>query len=514
MSSPRYRRLAGKPRGETKMSDYEIVDPDPAALIESLRAFGYTTATAIADLVDNSITARARNVWVTFYWDGPDSWIRIDDDGTGMTEEELLAAMRPGSRSPKEPRDPKDLGRFGLGLKSASFSQCRLLTVRSRPAEGEFSVRAWDLDMVERSRQWRLQRTPRQSTEAVIAKVSQDANTSVMWEVMDRIVDESRTSERKAQELFLLLQEEVEAHLAMTFHRFMQSRSRSLKLWMNGARIEPWDPFLIGEDATQPLEVDPVWYQEKRILVQPYVLPHHSRISADTHRAASGPRGWNAHQGFYVYRNERLLLPGDWLGLGFQKEEHFKLARIQVDIPNSMDEAWNIDVKKAVARPPGALRPDLVRIAKATRERASAVYRHRGKRIARSVPGEFAMVWRQEATRDKVHYAINRDHPLVRQLLADAGALDKSLKAVLRLIEETVPTALITMNFNEGETRQAEAFEAKPQEVASILREVYRALLRDGLAPKDAVERLVKMEPFDRYPELVAALEETEGVAR
>src|SRR5688500_8727162 len=110
------------------MKSYDIVNPDPAALVESLRAFGYTTSTAIADLIDNSIAAGARNVWVNFYWDGPNSWIRIDDDGSGMNEVELIAAMRPGSKSARDERDPKDLGRFGLGLKSASFSQCRLLT--------------------------------------------------------------------------------------------------------------------------------------------------------------------------------------------------------------------------------------------------------------------------------------------------------------------------------------------------------------------------------------------------
>ena len=250
---------------------------------------------------------------------------------------------------------------------------------------------------------------------------------------------------------------------------------------MNDRRISPWDPFLVDEEATQPLDFDPIWYQGERINVQPYVLPHHSRIDAETHRQASGPRGWNAHQGFYVYRNERLLLPGDWLGLPFHKEEHYKLARIQVDIPNSMDEAWNIDVKKAVARPPGALRPDLVRIASATRSEAARIYRHRGKQGARAVPGAFAMVWQQASTREKVHYSINREHPLVKEIRAESGSLKRSIDALLRLIEETVPTALITMSFNDGETNQGTPFESAPKDVVAVLGAVYQALLRDGL---------------------------------
>ena len=394
------------------MPDYDIVDPNPAALVESLRAFGYSTSTAVADLIDNSITAKAKNVWITFFWDGPESWIRIDDDGTGMSEHELVAAMRPGSRSPREERDPHDLGRFGLGLKSASFSQCRLLTVRTQSA-GSRAARAWDLDEVVRTSEWRLQRNLPGHTARVLNTVPDVVSTSVLWERMDRVVDGRLPSDRRAQDQFLALQEGVEAHLAMTFHRFMARKAKPLRLWMNGNRIEPWDPFLVDEPATQKLPVDPVWYDGKRIPIQPYVLPHHSKISESTHRRASGPRGWNAHQGFYVYRNQRLLLPGDWLGLPFQKEEHYKLARIQVDLPNSMDESWHIDVKKAVARPPGALKPDLDRIARATREVAAGVYRFRGKQLARSADGPYAMVWQQRVTRDRVHYVINRQHPLV-----------------------------------------------------------------------------------------------------
>ena len=491
------------------MTDYDIVNPDPSALVESLRAFGYTTSTAIADLIDNSITASARNVWVTFYWDGPRSWIRIDDDGEGMSETMLVAAMRPGSRSPREVRARKDLGRFGLGLKSASFSQCRLLTVRSRVKDASFAARAWDLDAVEQSSEWRLQKHISDVTLEVLSQANVDTNTTVLWQQMDRVVDASPVGDRRAHELFLALEAEVELHLAMTFHRFMQARSRPLKLWINGRRIDPWDPFLLNEEATQALSVDPVWYEGTRIPVQPYVLPHHSRIDAPTHKRASGPRGWNAHQGFYVYRNNRLLLPGEWLGLPLQKEEHYKLARILVDLPNSMDEAWNIDVKKAVARPPGSLRPDLVRIAKATREVAAGVYRFRGKQISHAASGPYAMVWQQRITRDKVHYRINRDHPLVDRARADAGASSRSLEALLRLVEETVPTTLIAMNQNERETGQATAFETAPKDLIVVLSEVFSALTKSGLSRRQAIERLSVMEPFGRFPEAIAILAES-----
>jgi hypothetical protein len=418
-----------------------------------------------------------------------------------MTEQQLKAAMRPGSRSPREERDPRDLGRFGLGLKSASFSQCRLVTVRSRFESEAFSMRAWDLDVVERFGEWRLQMGANDDTLRTLEEVAPAVNTTVLWERLDRIVDASPVDDERAQGLFLALQGDIETHLAMTFHRFMDATSRPLRLWMNGRPIEAWDPFLKNEEFTQHLEVDPVWYRGQRIDVQPFVLPHHSKIDLKTHRLASGPKGWNAHQGFYVYRNKRLLLPGDWLGLPLQKEEHYKLARIQVDLPNSMDEAWNIDVKKAVARPPGALRPDLVRIAKATRETAAGVYRFRGKQIARGMPGQYAMVWQQHMTREKVHYKVNRDHPLVRQVRTEAGPLRKSIDALLRLVEETVPTTLIAMNQSESETKQASAFETAPADLVGVLREVYSALVKAGESPTGAIARLSAMEPFAGYPQ-------------
>ena len=138
------------------MSNYEISTPGAGALIESLRAVGYSLPTAIADIIDNSIAAKAKNIWLDFYWDGCDSRISILDDGVGMEEDVLSNAMRPGSQSPTDTRDPSDLGRFGLGLKTASFSQSRILSVVSKTSKGEKSRRCWDLNFVSKHNEWRL----------------------------------------------------------------------------------------------------------------------------------------------------------------------------------------------------------------------------------------------------------------------------------------------------------------------------------------------------------------------
>src|SRR6267154_4830291 len=130
--------------------DFDLAPPQAASLVESLRAFGYEVPTALADLVDNSITADARHIWIDFHWDGSDSIITVTDDGNGMTPEGLVAAMRPGSQNPRDDREPHDLGRFGLGLKTASFSQCRRVTVRTRARGSEPATRCWDLDHIAR----------------------------------------------------------------------------------------------------------------------------------------------------------------------------------------------------------------------------------------------------------------------------------------------------------------------------------------------------------------------------
>ncbi len=138
-------------------SNCEVVNPSAAALIEALRAFGYTVSTSIADLLDNSVAAGAKRIWIDFNWDGPNTHVTVLDDGYGMAEAVLRSAMKVGSKNPLEQRSPKDLGRFGLGLKTASFAQARSLTVASKIAERDsIAIRRWDLDFVEEVDEWVL----------------------------------------------------------------------------------------------------------------------------------------------------------------------------------------------------------------------------------------------------------------------------------------------------------------------------------------------------------------------
>lgn len=489
---------------------FDIVNPDPGALIESLRAFGYSLEASIADIVDNSIVAGARNIHIQFSWRGEQSTIAIMDDGCGMIEDELINAMRPGSRNPLESRDPADLGRFGLGLKTASFSQCRKLTVGSKACGHNIAIRSWDLDYVNQCGEWRLQRGDLDHADGLFSTLDGlESGTIVLWEQVDRLVRGAETDDQQRENLFYEHIDVVKKHLAMVFHRFMGGRD-SLKIDINGRVLEPWDPFLRNHPATQQLPEEPLHHAGRRIIVRPYVLPHRSKLDDQMFELAGGLGGWNVRQGFYIYRNNRLIVAGDWLGLGFRKEAHTKLARILVDIPNSMDDDWKIDVKKSVARPPASLREDFKRIARLTIERAIAVYRHRGRIVERQTAEDFIFPWNTNVCRNTYYYTVNRRHPLVAAVLENSGDQKKGVEAMLRLIEETVPVQTIILNSVDNPDRLYLPFENHPkEELRAVMREIWDSMRHSGISIGEAEKRLINMEPFCNYLEHVSVFLES-----
>lgn len=491
--------------------EFEETPPHAASLVESLRAFGYELPTAIADLVDNSVTAGAKHVWIDFLWDGESSAICITDDGRGMTEDALRAAMRPGSSNPLEIREPHDLGRFGLGLKTASFSQCRRLTVRTKTKKTPEVTRRWELDHIAKTNAWQLIKGAAADTERFLRRLGKlPQGTTIVWQDLDRLVKGQHTTSDRDQQLFLHRADAVRLHLGMVFHQMM-SGAKSVRLLINDQPIEPWDPFLATEPATQVLPATQLKIRGEIVEVFPFVLPHHSKLSKVKHEAAGGPHGWNAHQGFYVYRNRRLLVAGDWLGFGWAKEEHYKLARIRVEVPNSLDHDWQIDVTKSRAFPPVPLRADLRRIADRTRGEAKRVYSHRGARLTPKAEVERLLLWEPVAKHDKTFYRLNRQHPLLKRAIA-ASSNKPALAALLRLIEETIPLPHITIENSENPNALTGPFEhATEAQVREVMEEGFNSLVASGYGAQDAVNRLKTIWPFELFPALLQALAESKG---
>lgn len=478
-------------------------------MIEALRGLGYNTATALADIIDNSIAASAMTVSLRFVWKGCDSRIEIQDDGRGMSAVVIDKAMRLGEQSPLDERHVDDLGRFGLGLKTASFSQCRRLTVASMGSDGLQCLR-WDLDVLAASPDdgWYLLEGPAHGSESLLDTLEVvGCGTLVLWEVLDRIV-----AHGFSEQDFLDLIDHVERHLAMVFHRYLEGPKARLRLLINGKAVQPWDPFLSGHPAKPWHSPVASFSSAAGVAVQCHVLPHKDRLSAKEFELAQGPDGWTAQQGFYVYRNERLLVGGSWLGLGhgrsWTKDEAHRLARIRLDIPNSTDAEWKIDIRKSTARPPAALRGWLIRLAEDTRARARKAFAYRGQAPRALNGAPVAQAWRSEHFSGGMCYRIDTEHPVIRAVLDDAGSLLPQLKAMLRVIEETVPVQRIWLDTAENKETPRTGFAGEPAaEVVSVLGVMYRNMVvLKGMSPAMARERLLKCEPFHNYPELIAAL--------
>lgn len=441
---------------------FESSPPHAAAMIESMRSFGYTPETAIADLIDNSLFADASDVWLDFCWNNGEAYVTILDNGCGMNEEILRDAMRPGTDGPQTRRAKNDLGRFGMGLKSASLSQCRRLVVASKGSNGILGYRIWDLDYVAETADWRLLLDPRPVDEERIGGINTlPTGTAVLWDNLDRMVGTHTKDPKSDYDKFLRTVRRVDLYLGMVFHRFLSKSQagKNAKLSIHirtdsgeYQTVAAWDPFMTDHMATDRDKPQRIKYKDG-ITVQGFIIPHRSKLNdpLDIERA-TGPYGQNRHQGFYVYRNNRMVVYGSWLGLGkrnssgqWTKEDHYRLARLSIDIPNTMDGDWQIDIKKSEAVPPPPIREELQRIAADVRTRAHDIYRSRGdcsiskKKTIKNIRIQTGSPWKRSQREGKVGWTLDRAHPNLQKLLEydDLGASD--IEWAFRLIEENVP---------------------------------------------------------------------------
>lgn len=483
--------------------------PRADAMLESLRGLGYTAATALADIVDNSISAGASTVDIWLIWNGAASRVYVLDDGRGMSDLELEKAMRLGDKSPLDPRTADDLGRFGMGLKTSSFSQCRRLTVASRK-DGALSCLRWDLTkLAKQPLDWLMYEGPESGSEGFLAPLdAKPSGTLVLWEDLDRMVTEGYTADD-----FGDLIDGIEAHLAMVFHRLIDAPRPRFRLTLNGQAVRAWDPFMTDHPAkTWSSHIDKFGTAAGSIEIEGHVLPHKDRLTQDEFEDGAGPNGWIAQQGFYIYRNERLLVAGGWLGLGqgraWNREESHRLARIRLDIPNTADADWKIDIRKSTARPPVSVRSWLTRHAEDTRERARKVFAFRGMPMTGRGRTPVEQAWRVEHTTKGAKYRIDEKHPAVSAALDASGEHADVVKAMLRVIEETVPVQRIWLDTAENRDTPRTGFAGEPPEaVVQVLKTLFADMVeRKGISAANARKSLLSTEPFQNYPAFVVAL--------
>ncbi len=476
--------------------------PEAASMIETFRAIGYSLETAIADIIDNSISAQAKNIYISRIWRGGESVITIKDDGVGMNSEEIIQAMRPGAQNPLSNRPETDLGRFGLGLKTASFSQCRKLSVLSKRKDYSPAYWSWDLDYVAESHKWELLRwLPQEFTKELD---NQQSGTLVIWTDLDRILpQQTAETDENAKRKFSDSLDKVKNHIAMIFHRFIEEKS--IRIFWGENEIEAWNPFCINENKTQEQPTESIYGGVK---MKGYVLPHKNNFSTEqAHKKAEGINGYPAMQGFYVYRGKRLLLAGDWLGL-FRKEEHYKLVRIQIDLPNSLDSDWQIDIKKSKAYPPAVCKEQLESYAKSVRSLGTEVYRHRGKILKQRAGQTFQPLWLEKKKDSKWSFVVNREHLMIQNLkeLAKDNP-ERAFVTLLKFLEETIPTKTIYINEAQGEETQKTPFSDMDTDIIKqTLKLMFDNQIMQGKTPEQAKVYLKTIEPFNNYEDLIEEL--------
>lgn len=472
----------------------EELPPKASAMIEAMRDIGYSLESAVADIIDNSITARASTIDVRFGWRNEHPWIAIVDDGFGMSPEVLREAMRPGTRNPLETRSTDDLGRFGLGLKTASFSQCRRLTVLTRQA-GVESIARWDLDHVALTDRWTLLRPSEDEAQALpCVDMLGPSGTLVLWESIDRIEFDGR-DERGHQQLneHMAL---VTEHIARVFHRFIDGERSLAKVMIrvNLAEVRAFDPFNVRNPATQVLQEERVVTKTGDVLMQAYVLPHHSKVSSAEYQRLAGAEGYLRNQGFYVYRNRRLIIWGNWFRLAPQ-EELTKLARVRIDIPNTQDHLWAIDVRKSRARPPAAVRARMRQIVERIRSSAKRPYTHRGVAIQ---AGSAAAVWQRRVFNEQVRYELNPEHPIVASLRADLDAAGRMrLDGILRMAGDAFPAAVFFSDYATN-PRAVEPGTCDLPALVALAQLISAA--NPGIDESALAELLRTIEPFASWP--------------
>ena len=452
--------------------------PSAASLTASLRDLGYSLETAVADIVDNSISANATDIQIVCDIGSEVPAIVIADNGSGMTEEEVIAAMRPGSTSPKQERSESDLGRFGLGLKTASFSQCKRLTVVSRKEE-VISSAEWDLNLVEEINDWTLIVLDSEDIRPLPYRdLLKAKGTLIIWRDLDRLFQDEKGIKR--DELVYDKLKNVDRHLSLVFHRFLSGEIKGrdkLTISINGKNIDAFDPFCRKNSATQILAKEKVWIGDSQVELQPYILPHYSRLSASEEKLYKDRSDFVSNQGAYVYRNGRLMAWGDWFRIA-TKGESTKLARVQIDFPNSLDEKWGIDIKKSRTSAPPAVRERLRQILGKVTARSINIHRGRGQKLL----GEYSdPLWNRYADHALgIKYTINRDHPLISDLVARLPKADMTL---LNLIFESISSALpYEMIYSDYSTQPREVGTAEVDEdqLLSWLQFIKEGLFKDG----------------------------------
>lgn len=475
--------------------------PKAAALSESMRDLGYSLETAVADIIDNSISAGASNINILFDIHGANKKLGIIDDGNGMTDAELIESMRCGTKGPNSERGVYDLGRFGLGLKTASFSQCTKLTVITKKND-LISGAVWDLVLISLRDEWIIGSLDMDEIQSIpYVEFLGENGTLVLWENLDRLT-ESETDFIN-ESLFYNKINLVEKHLSLVFHRFLSGeahKQKKVNISINNHPISYFDPFCSSNNALQILQKEIIRINGEKIIIQPYILPHHSKLSNQERNFYNNRSDFLNNQGVYVYRNYRLMAWGDWFRL-IAKGEATKLARVKIDFPTTLDEYWTIDIKKSRAQPPFPVREQLKKIIGKITDQSIKVHKGRGKRLYQRIPKP---VWMRTAGHDGIEYTLNRDHPIAKAVSRCINDKDQArIKELFSAIETSIPIDLIYSDYSLAPQKFEKKEKIDEDSLMERLEILWQAMNENGASDENVFRDVVRfLKPFSDYQKI------------
>jgi hypothetical protein len=486
------------------MAVYKPNIPQAEFLMGAMRSMGYSFEAAIADIIDNSISANARNIQINFPANPANCIVSILDDGIGMDKKSLFLAMKYGSNSCEEQRSENDLGRFGLGMKAASLSQCKNLTVVSKQ-DKIISAYQWNYDVILEKKEWLVAELNKSEISQLCGieelKLS-NSGTLVIWENFD-------TLEKSSGDVFTSLREykiKIIDYLALIFHRYLNGENdKKLNIKVNSLKLKGLEPFLERHKKTNvrqefKLAIKDTQGIERFVSVQPYVLPYQKDLSKDDLEILGGIANLRTKQGFYIYRNRRLIIWGTWFGL--PRNELTKNARIRVDIPNTLDDIWNIDIKKQNASIPKSIKNSLTSAVREAMEFSIKIQNHRG-RIAK-IADDLDYIWNRVEGREKRYiYTINRESRIFELLRehVDDEAMSR-FEMVLEEIERSIPYQQIYIDISQDIVDEDDDIERlKDIENKGILW-VKQVVEIGVLNDLQAIDHLFKSEPFCKHLEM------------
>jgi hypothetical protein len=409
--------------------------------------------------------------------------------------------MTYGSKNPNQKRSVCDLGRYGLGLKVASLSQCAQLTVISKK-DNVINAYEWNIDEIRKTNNnssgWSVLVIDPLSIKGMqIEKIlNSEHGTLVIWRTFDVLI---KGSDSISASLRARLQN-TRDHLSLVFHRFIKhygpmSDARDVTIKINEVVLQPHDPFLTENSHTIPKVSQVLQYHGKDITIKGYVLPHINQLSPDEIDILGGKGRMQSLQGFYIYRNKRLILAGGtWFKMSGKKQLQ-NLARVMIDIPNDMDVEWSVDVKKSSLNLPEDFKNQLKPVLKDVLETSTRVYTRRGKKTLGS---ENRLIIRRDH-KDYITYEINREHPIFSNLLNNPETRGE-FSTILSMIEHSIPYDDIRNDFEQ---------KLKPNTLTSeeIDQYMLMAIVRMQITGEDA-ESLSSLEPFCLYPIIIDNLKE------